>query len=357
MMDFKEFVNEVAEKIKDFLPDAFAGSEVSINEVTKSNDHKLTGITIRNDGSNISPNIYLDEFYKEYQDGKDMNTILDTIAKVRVRSEASHDFDVERIQDFDRVKDNIICKLVNRENNDEFLANRPYTVVEDLAVVYAVDLGENRMGHMSTAVTDSLMSVYGIEKSELHDIAMDNLSKADISFRSMKEVLSELIPGMDSADTPDMFPEGDIQMYVLTIKDRVDGAAAILDENTMSDIAERLGGDYVVIPSSTHEVIIVPMNETMTTEQLNSMVQEVNENEVSVEERLSDHVYMYDSEDKLLLTAEHYEEKHSVHDEEHDIVSEISSVKDKLRDKTAEVAKNEATREHPVKAKDAPAIS
>ncbi len=117
MMDFKEFVNEVAEKIKDFLPDVFAGAEVSIKEVTKSNDHKLTGITIRNDGSNISPNIYLDEFYKEYQDGKDMNTILDTIAKVRVRSEASHDFDVESIQDFDRVKDNIICKLVKGSMN------------------------------------------------------------------------------------------------------------------------------------------------------------------------------------------------------------------------------------------------
>ena len=139
-------------------------------------------------------------------------------------------------------------------------------------------------------------------------------------------------------------------MYVLTINNSIGGAAAILDEKTMGEIAERLNGDYVVIPSSTNEVIVVPISNALTTGQLDEMVHEVNETQVSVEERLSEHVYMYDAKEHQLLTAEHYEERRAA--KEHDIVAEITSVKDKLMDKSAEVVKKEAAREHPIKAKD-----
>ena len=360
-MDFKEFVKEVSEKIRDFLPDWLKDAEIKINEVTKNNGLKLTGLTIRNEDSNISPTIYLESFYERFKEGAmNLGEVMQAIANTRAEHEPSHDFNVGYLTDIDSIRDRITCKLVNRDLNTEFLENRPYTVVEDLAIVYMVDLGNNGSGRMTAGITDSLMETYGITKEELHNIAMDNLSRADISFRSMWDVLSELNPVMFSPDNEEMRAEVEPSpMHILTIRDTTFGAAAVLDTATMDDIAQKLGGDYVVIPSSVSEVIIVPINPemTMSNRQLNEMVHEVNETELAVEDRLSDHVYMYDAKEHELVSAAHYEERQAERASEKTADREVvkdamSSVKDKLADKSAEVAKKEAVREKPAKVRD-----
>ncbi len=100
------------------------------------------------------------------------------------------------------------------------------------------------------------------------------------------------------------------------------------------------------------QVIIVPYSEAMTISEMNAMVQDVNATELDPQDRLSDHVYLYDSVEHELVSPEKYEERYSEKSEARDVVSEITSIKDKLSDKTAEVAKNEAVREHPVKTRD-----
>ena len=62
MMDFEEFKKNVAENIKDYLPEQYQNAEVSIQEVTKSNDIVLSGLMIKTEDSNIAPNIYLENF-------------------------------------------------------------------------------------------------------------------------------------------------------------------------------------------------------------------------------------------------------------------------------------------------------
>ena len=80
MMDFEEFKNSVADQIKDFLPEKYADAAVDLQEVTKNNDTVLTGILIRTEESNIAPNIYLEGYFEQYQDGRDMDDILQNIA-------------------------------------------------------------------------------------------------------------------------------------------------------------------------------------------------------------------------------------------------------------------------------------
>lgn len=385
MMEFKEFVKEVADKIKEFLPDAFIEAEVKVNEVTKNNGVKLTGLTIHNEGSNISPTIYMESFYEKYADqGMDLNSILQEIAKVRVEHDVKHEFDASSITDFEKVHDHIMCKLINRDLNNEYLKDKPFTPIEDLAVVYLIDLGENKDGHMTTAVTDKLMDEYGITTAELHDIAMDNLSRADIVFKTMWETLIDLNTALSVFDNEDIKTEMDKSpMYVLTIRDSACGAASVLDQATMDTIAERIGSDYVVIPSSVNEVIVVPYNGAMSLDDMNNMVREVNSTELTEQDILSDHVYMYDTKEHELVSAQTYEDRYADKTTFKDIVSEItsvkeeiltdfsdaskpagshtltgmSSVKDMLSDKTAEVAMKEAIREHPIKMKDAPVLS
>ncbi len=72
MMDFEEFKASVAEQIKDYLPEKYADATVDLQDVTKNNDTVLTGLLIRTEDSNIAPNIYLENFFAQYQDGEDL---------------------------------------------------------------------------------------------------------------------------------------------------------------------------------------------------------------------------------------------------------------------------------------------
>lgn len=375
MMDFEEFKSEVVDRITDFLPEKYADADVTLQEVTKNNDRQLTGLLIRTEDSNITPNIYLESFFDQYQDGKDMGDILENIADIRQRSEMSQGFDANQITDLDLVKDNIICKLVNADMNKDYLANKPHTMVEDLAVMYAVDLGSDGAGtgHMSAPITYHLLEQYGITTEELHDIAMQNLAESNIEFKTMRDVLVEMMfpDGFDESDPRAMMlpPEEEIpSMFVLTNEDKLNGAAAVLDPKTMEEISEKVGGDFYVLPSSLHEVIILPDSPDMDKATLENMVREINDGQVAPEDRLSDNVYMYDSQEKELVLADKMEERKQERAEaDKDAVSaeqgdkpgkedrgekkpdhERVSLKQKIPEKKAEAAKNDAVKDKPV---------
>ena len=388
MMNFEEFKNSVAENIRDYLPEQYQNAEITIQEVTKSNDIVLSGLMIRTEDNNIAPNIYLENFYQEYEEGKDFSEIMQTISDVRVHNEMSKGFDVSRLTDLDKVRDNIICRLVNKEMNEGFLENKPYTNFEDLAVVYAVNLGNLQGGRMTAPITNQMMEQYGITKEELHDIALHNLANSQLEFKSMRDTLMEMM-GI-TEDDPKAFmlpPEEGPQMYILTNSDKVDGASAILDAKTMNDISERLGGDFVVLPSSRHEVIVLPPSEDMDRRVLENMVQDVNAGQVAPEDRLSDHVYQYDSENHELVRMDKLEEQRAERENDSQDRSVVemyddnmpnmeadkietskatkdkpqrtdkvqdkdrTSLKAKLQEKKAQGAKNEASRDHAAPAK------
>lgn len=310
MKNFETFVATVVAEIKGYLPEEYQDADVQIQEITKSNDRQLTGLVIKNEGNNIAPNIYLEGFFEKYEDGEDMEEILQEIANIRVDNEVQG-FDADKITDLNQVKDHIVCKILNADMNKDYLEGKPHTIVEDLAVFYSVDLrwmGGDDSGHMSAPITDGILAQYGISQEELHQIAMNNLAKENLSFKSMRETLIDMLFPDGIIDETDprvmMLPEEDEspEMYVLTNKDRLNGARAILDSKTMEGIAERVGGDFVIIPSSVHEVIIVPPN-TLDTDTLNGMVQDVNAGQVAPEDRLSNHVYKYDSTSKKVVIA------------------------------------------------------
>ncbi len=92
-------------------------------------------------------------------------------------------------------------------------------------------------------------------------------------------------------------------MYILTNEDSVFGAAEILDMNTLRAIGEMLGDDFIVIPSSVHETIIVSAGNTPEYLELADMVCEINMTHVDATERLSNHVYRYDRDEGRLRIA------------------------------------------------------
>lgn len=265
MMDFDEFKEKVKDNIKSYLPMQYEKANVSLQSVVKNNDVQLTGLMIRLEENNIAPFIYLDHYYEQYQNGMELPDIMKDIAELRVSSEQSVKLDISRITDFNQVKDNIICKLINGDMNEEYLADKPYTQIEDMAVIYVMK--------------DALMEI----------MFPDGVPEED----PLAEILSA---------------EDEIPMYVLSNAEKLNGAASVLDKDTMETISEMLGGDFVVIPSSIHEVIILPMDDNVDKDELEGIIREVNTGQVAPEERLSYHAYQYDSGKHALMRMDKKEE-------------------------------------------------
>lgn len=288
-MQFDEFSNLVVERVKEFLPEQFENANVSLQMVTKANDVKLTGLTISSFQSNVAPTIYLESFYEKYEDGEDVDAILKRIAEVRLEHEVTDDFDASLVTDFDRCKHLIVPRLVSVDMNMEMLERRPHTLMDELAVFYCIHLDCCKDGTASIAITNDILKMWDMDVADLHELAVNNLpSVLPSTFKGMNEVMMEMT-GME-------FPEVEEKMYVLSNVQKVNGASALLDKEIMNTVIERVGNDFYILPSSLHEVLIVPADAGMDVSDLEVMVQEVNATQVSIEDKLSDHVFKYSAD-------------------------------------------------------------
>lgn len=127
MLNYEEFKDAVASQIKDYLPAEYANSDVTIHSVLKNNSTRLDGLTIKKPESNICPNIYLNQYYADYESGHKIEDILSDIAHIRQVSEPPVDLNVLAITDFCHIKDKISAKLINTGRNKEYLEDKPHT--------------------------------------------------------------------------------------------------------------------------------------------------------------------------------------------------------------------------------------
>ena len=114
----------------------------------------------------------------------------------------------------------------------------------------------------------------------------------------------------------------DEKMFVATVPDKVAGAGVIAYQNFMDEAAERVGGDFFILPSSTHEVLLVKDDGEANFRDLKAMVEEVNATQVALEEKLTDSVYHYDSKEHIFELAEKFEARQQAKE------AEISSEKE-----------------------------
>lgn len=354
-MDYKDFVEQVKEQIKDFLPEKFADAEVTVDRIVKNNDCILDGLMIRTEESNIFPTIYLNPYFEQVKDGAEFGSVLSMIAAAYEEHYVDHDIDASAVTDYERIKDKIVCKLINGEANEHFLKDKPHTQIEDLAVVYQILMNQDEGGTAVITIPDYLLKIYGVTTEELHQQALANMEALQpFSFMSMNEIMLEVYAaglaqeqGMDMEQAKEMAaqmisdaPDIPDAMYVLTNNTKINGASEILSDDVRQEIADKIG-DFFVLPSSIHEILIIPKNAGMDQKELEQMVQEVNRTQVLPEERLSDHVYEYDAKAHELFrsdrTAERQKEK----------MQERPSLKDRLAEKQNAAAEMDKGRKQP----------
>lgn len=301
MMTFEQFTATVEAEIKNYLPEEYKGAEISTIKTLKNNE-ELTGLIIQREENIVTPTIYLDGYHEKYEEGIELDEIMDRIATVRVNNERTNSFDVNDITDWEKAKEKIIPKLIGVDGNEELLFNRPHKVVEDLAVTYGVVVDGVASDGLTTAVvSNELFNSWKISLEEINNVAMENLRKTDPSYvRGMSEVIAEMM-GTSKEDLIETgMASNDEKMYVLGNESKLNGAAYILDNELMNSLCERFE-DFYILPSSIHECLIVPKAGNVSLDDLRVMVQEVNDTQVEPNERLSYNIYTYSVENGLQI--------------------------------------------------------
>lgn len=287
--------------------------EVDSREVLKNNGIKLLGITIKHMDESIVPTIYLESFYAKYKEGTmSLKSVVSTIISLyKDNRKDKVPFSVSNITNFDSIRDIICYKLINRDRNEELLQDAPYrTICGDLAVIYFIFVNRDDDGTSTITIRNDMLNLWNISEEDLYDLAVNNtqqLFRGSVS--SIESVLADYLSlKMDENDSAEYFdlcfPEvgSGIPMYICSNTDKINGAGAVLYKDLLKEFAQRVDSDLYVLPSSIHEVILVPTSENMDIDYLKNMVAEINTAEVSDEEQLSDNVFIYNrAEDKLVV--------------------------------------------------------
>ena len=274
--------------------------KVSVQEVKKNNGLVLTGLTILKKDCNIAPTIYLNQVFKQYQDGRSMESICRELIAVYEEHKVHTDFDVSAVTDFAKVQNRICYKLINAEKNEELLADAPHMMLEDLAVSFYILVSQDSDGTGTITIRNNMLSFWNIDTDTLYELALTNTQKIFRgSVQSMASVMTEILSHkLDEESAQEFYDmmvgEDDmIPMYVCTNTIKLNGAGVILYQGLLQEFADRVGSDFYILPSSIHETLLIPANGDMDIEYLRDMVRTVNRTEVAEDEVLSDSVYRY----------------------------------------------------------------
>ena len=342
-MDYEQFKADFQDALKDELAGRGAEVELSARKIEKMND-SYDAITVRPLDSAIGVNVSVERAFAAYGKGEDITEIADHFADaVENGFKESPKFDLESISDYEQMKTRLSMEVVSAERNAELLQTVPHEKMEDMAVVYRFILDQSDSGNGTILVTNQMLEQYGITKEQLRADALEiapEIRPAEI--RGMLEVMNEMAPGM----LPEIAPE-DEQMFVASVPDKIHGAGVIAYPNFMEDAVQKMGGDFFVLPSSIHEVLLVKDNGQMSAKELENMVKEVNATQVEPADQLTDHVYHYDSKNHIFELADKYEER--MRESEHESPDKDSVLGD-LKEKKQEIAKKEPAKDAVTKA-------
>ncbi len=293
-MTYQEFKETICVMMKKRLD---GQADVTVQDIIKNNNTHLDGLMIVSHQSNLSPTIYLDYYFNRFQNGVSLSCICEEILCAYRAHSIPHDIDISFFTDYSKVKSRIVFKLINYEKNRELLSKVPHYRFLDLAVVFCCLLEVSGTGNATILIYTHHLALWDITADDLYALAAVNTPKLlHYDMRNMTDVLKELwTEGNSAADDPLSLHEL-CPMYVLTNKSKLNGSACILYQNLLKDFAHRIGSDLYILPSSVHEVLLLPARIASSCEELTRMVQEVNETELSSEEVLSDHVYYFSRE-------------------------------------------------------------
>lgn len=298
ILSYGEFVTYVRENVEAVLNDD-RETEVVLTEIAKNNGVVSEIMTIRQEDNDAAPVFYMGDIYEQYLCGKAVDALIDQMIIIcRQCSTYTLPVDGEWFEAFENVRERIILKVVNYEKNQQQLEKCPFIRKLDLALTFRILVEEEKVQIGTVLITEDMTEQWEVTAEELYEWAVDNMRRLWKGvLEPVQDMARELMDGQ-MLDEYDIFlkehPEAaNMPMYVLTNEIQLNGAAALFYTDYLKNFALSVGCDVFVLPSSIHEVLLIPVMEGMSAWYLRQVVEEVNHQLVSEEERLSHHVYRY----------------------------------------------------------------
>ena len=292
ILRYEGFRNVLLSQMQKRLAGKFGIDRISRREAVKNNDTVMEMLLVEMEDGRAAPILYLQDLYKTYQEGATLEEILQGLCElftaysaIRIPMENKLN---ELLDDFEKVKPLIEFRLINGARNKRRMEGKPFSRMGEFLLSYQIQLGDGHGGLYTTQITEQMLRDWGIDEAELHEIAVSNMDlPKNYLLQPMEEATGIRID-------PSVKPEDRPEMFILTSKMKINGAAVIFSEEVRQKVGAQVGGDYYLLPSSIHEWVVIPKRWAGSTQEMEDMVQSVNADSTDEEDFLSDHVYEYD---------------------------------------------------------------
>lgn len=307
-MTIEEFTEALKKEIQGI---AGKNSRVKINYVQKNNIGQVPSLNILEKGVSVLPNFYLKDLYEAFQGtGIGIAELAKKLVRIHYENIAYPGQEIaaqfQKVVDF---RSRLFFRLIHYERNRELLERIPHIKVLDMALVYYMLVYDDHERVGSIRMDDTVFQYFGWDVEELYQEVIANTERLfperDTTFSKLVEEMADAAireAGISEKDLPDFFWKEKYPI-VITNTGGINGAAVIVYPGLLQKIAKQVGYNLFILPSSIHECLALPDNGEFFLENLEEMVAAVNQESVSPEEFLSDHVYYYNADSDRLLIA------------------------------------------------------
>ena len=300
-MNFQQFSDELIHQLTPMFPE---GTQLLMQSIPKNNGVLLDALIIREPGINISPTIYLEDYYVLYKEGTALDEICHIICDVFLEVRLNHPIDPRFFTDFEQAKKHMIYQVVNYDKNTARLSDIPHIRYLDLVIIFCCMLRLENGETATILIRNEHLTLWQTDVEAIKKQAFDNtprllpayiqpITDAIRDLMESNEALGRLLPLLDRDDAP--------PLYVLTNETQLCGAACMLYPSLLAEFSDSVGKDLYILPSSIHEVLLLPTDTRCADEELRALVQNVNREQLPLTQQLSDTVYFYSREAKALV--------------------------------------------------------
>ena len=292
-MDLIEFGNKMKKAV---LKELGEDTQVEFKIVRKNNDQQLYGMLIRENQRIAVPTFYLDGYYREYKSGTPFKQLFEKLMEI-YQSTPKEDVDLSFFEVYENVKERICYRLINLEENREYLEDIPHIVYLNLAICFYYAFNSEVLGEGSIMIHYSFMERWGVTTEELLKQAEENTCRLFPPYLDSVEKL--VIDSLGLERLPVRYDV--IPLDVLSNSKRDFGACSILYPGILKLYAKRCGSNFFIIPSSVHEVLLMRDSGEENPESFKQMIAEVNNCHLAKDEFLSNDLYYYDASEETIL--------------------------------------------------------
>lgn len=213
--------------------------------------------------------------------------------------------DMRHFLNYEAVESNIVYRLVNTDKNRELLGDMPHMDYFDMSVIFCCLIEQGEFCSKSIRIHNVHMKLWGVSVEELYQAAEKNTKKLEgYMFKSISDVMCDIMrmENPDGVNRDSCISEfsDNIPMYVLSNRNWIEGASCMIYPNLLRNIANRIDSSFYIVPSSIHEVIIIPEENLDDRKVIEEMLKEGNDIQLESEEILSYSVFWYSREDEKI---------------------------------------------------------